>query len=270
MEYLVVAINRTYSRQMIIRDDNTKPYFLGTTWDRVVHVLRLPPQKILVPLVVVTWVLAAVNWHWRLAIALICGVILQYFIEYCMHRFLYHALAPETVDDRFRWLYKSHWGHHDFPNNPNLWGGTNMVFVPVVAGVLFFVFWGIFFAMGIPSSWLFSATLVFGAALPTYITYEWAHVTAHAAGQKSSLERYITQMHAHHHFHNFDTNFHVNAGGILVDRTFGTAYSRDTHDRIPNIRTMGLSPSDPRLIQLREEFADDYNITAIDREKALL
>ena len=242
---------------------------LQSTWDRVLHVLMLPPQKILVPLVLLSWGIAVWQWQAGLVITFLCGVTLQYFIEYSMHRFLYHAAAPETVDDRFRWLYKSHWGHHDFPNNPNLWGGTDMVFVPVVAGVLFFAFWAAFALAGLDAAWLHSLVLVFGAALPTYITYEWAHVTAHASGRKNALERYITQMHAHHHFHNFDTNFHVNAGGILVDRTFGTAYSREAYHRMSNIRTMGLAPNDPRLIQLREEFADAYNITALDREKAL-
>ena len=125
-----------------------------------------------------------------------------------------------------------------------------------------------FWLLGVGPSWAFAAALVFGGALSTYITYEWAHVTAHAAGKKNALERYITQMHAHHHFHNFDTNFHVNAGGILVDRSFGTAYTKDKSGRISNIRTMGLEPDDPRLIQLREEFASEYNITETDRVKA--
>ncbi|MEM9716502.1 MAG: sterol desaturase family protein [Pseudomonadota bacterium] len=254
---------------MIIRGDNSKPYVLQTTRDRVMHVLRLPPQKILVPLIAMGWAVAVWNFSFGVFVALIFGIVLQYFIEYCMHRFLYHATAPESVDAKFRWLYKSHWGHHDFPNNPNLWGGTDLYFVPIVATVIFLIFWAGFTIAGVPQAWLYPMVMVFGGALPTYVTYEWAHVTAHAAGQKNALERYITQMHAHHHFHNFDTNFHVNAGGILVDKTFGTAYSRDRHDRIGNIRTMGLAPNDPRLVQLRDEFAAEYNITAPDREKAL-
>ncbi|MEO0343884.1 MAG: sterol desaturase family protein [Pseudomonadota bacterium] len=254
---------------MILREDNSRPYVLETTWDRVGHVLRLPPQKILVPAVVSAWVLVAVFWHPTLLVALFVGVIMQYFIEYIMHRFLYHADAPEEVDNRFRWLYQSHWGHHDFPNNPNLWGGTDMVFVPVVAACFFIVEWAILAVVGVSQSWLYAYVAVFGASLATYITYEWAHVTAHAAGRKNWLERYITQMHAHHHFHNFDTNYHVNAGGILVDKTFGTAYSRERHVRMGNIRTMGLDPDDARLIQLREEFADKYNITSADRQKAM-
>jgi len=255
---------------MIERTDNSKPYQLETTWDRVLHVAQLPPQKVRIPLVLIGWATAIlVGNPWALA-AIFGGVFIQYFIEYAMHRFLYHADAPQTVDDKFRWLYESHWGHHDFPNNPNLWGGTNMWFVPKVATGFFVFFWALFAVFGVSSAALYAFVLVFGGALPTYITYEWAHVTAHAAGKKNALERYITQMHAHHHFHNFDTNFHVNAGGIMVDKTFGTAYSKEKHIRMGNIRTMGLEPNDPRLVQLREEFAERYNITETDRQKALV
>ena len=258
----------SYNCQMIQRKDNSKPFELPSTWDRALHVAQLPPQKILIPLVLGGWAVALVLGPAAI-LAILFGVFVQYFIEYAMHRFLYHAEAPEEVNDKFRWLYESHWGHHDFPNNPNLWGGTNMWFVPKVAAGFFVFFWAIMMLLVVETAWAYALVLVFGGALPTYITYEWAHVTAHASGKKNALERYITQMHAHHHFHNFDTNYHVNAGGILVDKTFGTAYSRDKHIRMGNIRTMGLAPDDPRLIQLREEFADQYNITAIDRKKAL-
>ncbi|MEM0976967.1 MAG: sterol desaturase family protein [Pseudomonadota bacterium] len=255
---------------MIMRDDNSKPYHLERTVDRFLHVLKLPPQRILVPLVVSAWALLVMSWSTTLLIMIVFGIILQYFIEYAMHRFLYHASPPDEVDDTFRWLYESHWGHHDFPNNPNLWGGTSVWFVPTIALCFFVVFWGGFAIFGVQPSFTSAYVLVFGGALPTYITYEWAHVTAHASGRKNALERYVTQMHAHHHFHNFETNFHVNAGGILVDKTFGTAYSKDRHVRIGNIRTMGLDPDDPRLVQLREEFADKFNITEKDRKTALL
>ena len=254
---------------MIAREDNFKPYELPTTLDRIKHVAALPPQKILLSLVASALVLLVWNFQPQLLSFVLGGIVFQYFVEYCMHRFLYHMLPPDEVNGLFKWLYSSHWGHHDFPNNPNLWGGTDLYFVPVVSaifvGIETLVFWG----FGASDPLLKAFIAVYLGSVPTYITYEWAHVTAHAAGKKNWLERYITKEHAYHHFQDFSTNYHVNAGGIMVDKIFGTAFSKDKYVRPAYIRTMGIEPDDPRLIELRELFAKDYSISASDMEKAL-
>lgn len=254
---------------MITRDDNLRPYPLETTWDRVLHVLSLPPQKILLGLVGLG--LASAVWigsAWVL-MAICVGIALQYVIEYCMHRFLYHMSPPDEVNGLFRWLYQSHWGHHDFPNNPNLWGGTGLLFVPLVSVIFVLFEWLILSITGSDNPLAYALVCVYAGSIPTYMTYEWAHVTAHAVGRKNALERYITREHAKHHFQDYGSNYHVNAGGIVVDRAFGTAFDAATYERPDHIRTMGLAPDDPRLVALREEFAADYNITEVDRQMAL-
>ncbi len=254
---------------MIVRDDNFKPYPLLRTHHRVMHVLRLPPQKILLPLIAVALALFIAFWTPWFLIATLSGIALQYLIEYLIHRFLYHMAPPDQVNGLFKWLYSSHWGHHDFPNNPNLWGGTDRWFVPIISSIFFLLISGLLALFGNDTPFLFAFIAVYLGAIPTYITYEWAHVTAHAAGQKNWLERYITKEHAYHHFQDFSTNYHVNAGGIVVDKAFGTAFDRDTYNRPDNIRTMGLAPDDPRLIELRDLYANDYGISKSDRAKAL-
>ena len=254
---------------MIERSDNFTPYELPRTRDRIAHVLALPPQKILVPLILIAATVLVVNWTPILLAFVALGITLQYIIEYCIHRFLYHMAPPETVNDTFKWLYKSHWGHHDFPNNPNLWGGTDLWFVPKLSSIFFLFFAGIFWAIGISDPILKAFITVYLGSIPTYITYEWAHVTAHAAGKKNALERYITREHAAHHFQDFSTNYHVNAGGILVDKAFGTAFSKDDYIRPAYIRTMGIAPDDPRLIELRGLYAEEYGISKSDMKKAL-
>ncbi|MEM7241921.1 MAG: sterol desaturase family protein [Pseudomonadota bacterium] len=254
---------------MITRDDNFKPYELPRTWDRIRHVAALPPQKILLPMVVAALITLIVFFQPVLLWCVLFGIALQYVIEYCIHRFLYHMAPPSEVNGLFKWLYSSHWGHHDFPNNPNLWGGTDLLFVPIVSSIFFLLFSGIFWVIGLSDPVLKSFITVFLGAIPTYITYEWAHVTAHAAGRKNALERYITREHAAHHFQDFSTNYHVNAGGIIVDKAFGTAFSKEDYMRPDHIRTMGLAPDDPRLIELRTLFADTYGISGSDLAKAL-
>lgn len=255
---------------MITRIDNFKPYELATTRARVRHVLALPAQRVLGPLMATALGVAIWLGSFWVLLAVLFGICLQYIVEYCTHRFLYHMDAPDQVDGLFKWLYSSHWGHHDFPNNPNLWGGTSPWFVPVVASVFLMLEWVVLALFGVPNAFAYAFVCVFLGSVPTYTTYEWAHVTAHAAGKKNWLERYITREHAQHHFQDYSSNYHVNAGGIVVDRAFGTAFDRETYQRPEHIRTMGLAPDDPRLIELREIFADDYNITDTDRQKALI
>ena len=239
------------------------------TWDRITHVAALPPQKILLPLIGIALVTFTIYFQPVLIWFVLFGIALQYLIEYCIHRFLYHMAPPDVVNGLFKWLYSSHWGHHDFPNNPNLWGGTDMLFVPIVSSVFFCFFSAMFWIFGLNDPFLKSFITVYLGAIPTYVTYEWAHVTAHAAGKKNALERYITREHAAHHFQDFSTNYHVNAGGIIVDKAFGTAFSKDAYQRPEHIRTMGLAPDDPRLVELRKIFAATYKISDTDMAKAL-
>lgn len=254
---------------MIERDDNFKPYRLETTSARVWHVLSLPAQRILSPLMLLAVCVAIwIGSPWVL-VAILAGICLQYLIEYCIHRFLYHMAPPDEVNGLFKWLYSSHWGHHDFPNNPNLWGGTSLWFVPIVSSGFLALIYLMLLAAGSAYPLAYAFVAVYLGAIPTYTTYEWAHVTAHAAGKKNWLERYITKEHAYHHFQDYHSNFHVNAGGIVVDKAFGTAFDRSAYERPDHIRTMGIAPDDPRLIELRELFAEDYNITPSDRKKAL-
>ncbi len=254
---------------MITRDDNSTAYPLETTWDRMKHVAALPPQKILLSTVVIGMLTAIWLASPFVILAILIGIGLQYIIEYCVHRFLYHMTPPDQVNDLFKWLYKSHWGHHDFPNNPNLWGGNGLLFVPIISAIFILIGWALMALFGSAHPLAYAVVGVYLGAIPTYITYEWAHVTAHAAGKKNWLERYITKEHAKHHFQDYNSNYHVNAGGIVVDRAFGTAFDRETYSRPDHIRTMGLAPDDARLVQLREMYASECNITELDRQKAL-
>ena len=254
---------------MIEREDNFQPFKLERTRDRIAHVFSYRAQQILLPLMVITLELAIWQFHWTLLIAVIAGVLFQYGNEYALHRFVYHMTPPADANGLFLWLYKSHIGHHDFPNNPNLWGGTSLWFAPTFAGVTFVLLWGGLSLGGLAQSWLYAASFVFIGSVGLYLTYEWCHVTAHAVGQKNALEKYITREHAKHHFADFNTNFHVTAGGILVDQLGGTA-NQPSGKKVEKIRTLGLDPSDARLVKAREKWAAKFNITPRDQQTALL
>ena len=254
---------------MILRDDNLKPYDLPRTRDRIAHVFSYPAQRILLPVLLICLGVGIWNWTPWIPLAIVLGVVLQYVNEYCIHRFIYHMTPPEEANETFFWLYKSHFGHHDFPNNPNLWGGNSLWFTPVFATITFFLVWGGLALAGASQAWLYALTSIFVGSVGLYLIYEWAHVTAHAVGEKNALERYITREHAKHHFNDFGTNFHVTAGGILIDKLAGTANGQKSEGRVRNIRTMGMRPDDERLKAARERFAAEYNISEEDRRRAL-
>ena len=255
---------------MIIRQDNFRPYELPRTRDRIAHLFSYPAQRILLPMLILSLGIGIWQWTPWIVAAIVGGVIFQYCNEYLIHRFLYHMRPPETANALFMWLYKSHFGHHDFPNNPNLWGGTSLWFTPVFALVSFLLIWGGLILAGTQAAWLYALTFVFVGSVGLYLFYEWCHVTAHAKGEKNALERYISKEHAKHHFNDFGANFHVSAGGILVDQIAQTAHNPKREDRVTHIRTLGMAPDDPRLVAAREILADEYNITAEDQRRAAL
>ena len=79
-----------------------------------------------------------------LILAVIYGAVVQFVVEYIMHRFLYHR-APPTEQSVFNELYRSHIGHHEFPNKPEFFtGGDNWYAVKfglISVGLHFVVLW---------------------------------------------------------------------------------------------------------------------------------
>ena len=67
---------------------------------------------------------AGVFWTPWLILALVYGVILQFFVEYLLHRFLLHR-DPPSDQSPFNALYRSHIGHHEFPDNPEFFTGDD-------------------------------------------------------------------------------------------------------------------------------------------------
>lgn len=205
-------------------------------------------------------------WLWGLALL---GIPAQMLNEYSLHRYLFH-LPPPKRQAAFNLLYRLHYGHHDFPTNPDLIFAPLFLVVPVLL-VNFALVWGVLALAG--AAWALggaAAIVAVGGGL-TFLAYEWFHTTAHMPVRKTAIERHVTTLHNQHHFRDFTKWFHVTAGGEVIDRLMGTAIDRDvlkSAQRIEFIRTLGLQPDDPRLVAARARYANRYGLTAEEIARA--
>ncbi len=205
-------------------------------------------------------------WAW---LCLPAGIAAQLLNEYSLHRHVFH-LAPPRRQWAFDLLYQAHYGHHDFPTNLRLFFVPIWVALPMLAGN-FALVWGIAAALGVSGAIWVAVAIVPAGAVAMFLVYEWYHMTAHLSLRKSALARRVTRLHNEHHFRDFSKWFHVSPGGEIIDRAMGTQIDRASlkqQQRIEFIRTLGLSPDDPRLIAARLRFAAKYGLSAKDLAQA--
>lgn len=206
-------------------------------------------------------------WAWWMPLVVGAGVVMQFFVEYAMHRFLLHR-APPTEQSPFNALYRSHIGHHEFPGDPEFFTGDDHWY-PVRFGLksvalqalVLWPFLGWQMALVIP------CVAVFVGSIGAFTFYEYCHTLAHLNVPKGWFGRRVTQSHLRHHFNDHETTFHVSFGMGWIDRLFGTAYdraaARERYDA-ETILSMGMDPDDLRLVTARKAFG----ITSRPRTRA--
>lgn len=209
--------------------------------------------------------------HWLL-LAVIYGVIMQFLVEYVMHRFLLHREPPHE-QSTFNELYRSHIGHHEFPNDPEFFtGGDNWyafrfgVISVMLHTVVLWPFVGFYSAL----QW--SSVALFVGSISAFAFYEFCHTLAHLKVPKGWFGEAVTRSHMKHHFLDHHATFHVSFGMNWIDRLFGTPYNKDTakerFDR-ETILSMGMDPEDLRLVTARKSFGlPKMPGTANDHRKA--
>ena len=189
--------------------------------------------------------------------ALAYGFLLQFFVEYGMHRFLYHGTPPKD-QSAFNALYRSHIGHHEYPSDPEFFTGNDHWF-PVRFGLISL---GLHILMlGWFIGWMEAATLayiaLFVGSVSAFAFYEYCHTLAHLNVEKGWFGRRVTQSHMRHHFNDHETTFHVSFGMGWIDRLFGTGYDKaKAHRRFDRktVLSVGMDPDDLRLVTARKAF----------------
>ena len=192
-----------------------------------------------------------------LLLAVAYGVVIQFLVEYVMHRFLYHR-DPPSEQSAFNDLYRTHIGHHEFPNDPEFFTGDAPWFavqfgtVSVVIHTI--ILWPVF---GFEAAVLFSVVALFVGSISAFTFYEYCHTLAHLNVLKGWFGQRITRSHLKHHYQDHHANFHVSFGMGWIDRLFGTAHDPETARNRFDRRTMqsiGMDPDDLRLVTARKAF----------------
>jgi len=137
------------------------------------------------------------------------GLVLWTFIEYVLHRFVFHFHPEGKVQEYLQYLL--HGIHHDDPVDP-----TRLVMPPFVSVLL-----GSLFFLGFRT--IFGAVLVepyFAGFLVGYLCYDYIHFSVHHFKPKTKIGKFLKQSHMHHHF--VSPNARWGVSSPIWDYVFGT------------------------------------------------
>lgn len=151
-----------------------------------------------------------VNWIENIII-LPLGLFIWTFVEYVLHRFLFHYHPKNNFAQRIHWTF--HGVHHDYPQD-----SRRLVMPPAVSFPLALIFWFIF-------SYIFGPALVnpfFAGFLIGYLFYDTLHYAVHHFAFKSTWLLALKSHHMKHHYIEPDDGFGVSSP--LWDIIFGTTF----------------------------------------------
>ena len=147
---------------------------------------------------------------WRIAILITIGFIFWSFIEYGLHRFIFHYDAQSAFGRKF--LYLVHISHHDNPESKK-----KTFAILFLTGPISIAYWLLgWVATG---SWVSASYLFLGMATG-YFCYDWLHFQCHHGKSQLRVMRYLKKYHLLHHYKTPELRFGVTSP--LVDLIFGT------------------------------------------------
>lgn len=144
-----------------------------------------------------------------LGILLVLGVLLWTFIEYMLHRYMFHFVPKNKALKTFFFL--THGYHHEFPDDK-----LRLVAPPLMYWSLFLVFSTTYFLLFGQRFWapLFAGTVI------GYLGYDMVHYYSHHARPKSGIGKWLRSYHLLHHFSDSETRYGISTP--LWDFVFGT------------------------------------------------
>jgi len=149
----------------------------------------------------------AISWTTAL-VFFFGGIVLFTFVEYAMHRYLYHI--PAETEKRKRFQYVIHGVHHDHPRDK-----SRLAMPPLLSLFLALLFIGLFRLTIGENGYAFGGGFLFG-----YSTYLLAHYAIHMYRSPKNFLGIIWKHHNLHHFVGDDGAFGVSTP--FWDYIFGT------------------------------------------------
>jgi hypothetical protein len=206
--------------------------------------LYLIPNVALVIWLLTVWNLTHVAWF-------AAGFVVFLPQEYLTHVHILHFKAP-THSLAYRFLYRAHYGHHEFPRRIDLmWIPVWLTLPLLIVNVAVFG----------PIAGTVGNTLAFLSGLFTgYLTFEWCHLLCHVPFRLTScVFATMRTRHLWHHYRNEHYWFSVQQSSWFLDAIGRTTGTPETVPHSSTSFTLGVEGSDPRVEAARRFFATNSN-----------
>jgi 4-hydroxysphinganine ceramide fatty acyl 2-hydroxylase len=141
----------------------------------------------------------------------IIGLFVWTFVEYIMHRFVFHYVPKNKFGLRLHFIF--HGVHHDYPSD-----AKRLVLPPSVSIPLATVFYFLFNAI-LPANYVFG---FFPGFILGYLFYDISHYAIHHFNFKGNIWKKIKQHHMLHHYQSPDKGYGVSSP--LWDKIFGSDF----------------------------------------------
>jgi len=202
--------------------------------------LYLVPNALLVTWLVVNRNLVHFGWF----AAGFIGFLPQ---EYLTHRYILHFKAPANKL-AYRFLYRAHYGHHEFPKR------IDLMWIPVWLTVPLLVVNVALFApiARTPANTLASLSGLFTG----YLLFEWCHLLCHVPLRLSS--RFVSSMRARHLWHHYRNEHYWYSVQQVAWPFDAVSQTSGAPLKVPPSNTsfsLGIEKSDPRVEAARQSFA---------------
>jgi len=198
------------SQRFVSNKNESVRMFRSDLLEFFTHIHWSTPLWIYVPLSAWMVYLAAQRGLPIAAIAALalCGIVIWSFVEYAMHRFVFHYEPKSGWGQKLHFM--AHGVHHDYPSD-----ATRLVMPPLISIPLAIVFYSLFAV-------IFGrvAPAVFAGLLIGYLFYDMLHYATHHLPMKRGVWLFLKRYHLRHHFQDDHTGYGVSSP--LWDHVFRT------------------------------------------------
>jgi sterol desaturase/sphingolipid hydroxylase (fatty acid hydroxylase superfamily) len=191
------------ARRYVSNKNETVRMFESNFMEFFSHVHPVTPLVIYIPVIIYMLYLALVDRGLSIGVTagmFFLGAFLWTFIEYFLHRFVFHYKPSSVWGQRIHFI--AHGVHHDYPND-----GTRLVMPPSLSLPLAFLFYYVFYLV-------FGSQLtpgVFAGMVFGYLCYDMLHYATHHFSMKTQPWLFLKQYHLRHHYKDEDTGYGVSS-----------------------------------------------------------
>ncbi|CAN6834689.1 unnamed protein product [Brassica oleracea] len=149
------------------------------------------------------------------------GIFIWTFIEYTLHRFLFHIKTKSYWGNTAHYLL--HGCHHKHPMDH-----LRLVFPPTATLILCFPFWNIVKLFTTPSV----TPVLFGGGMLGYVMYDVTHYYLHHAQPTKAVTKNLKKYHLNHHFRIQDKGFGITSSLwdiVFSNRSASIEWRRVSH-----------------------------------------